>query len=131
MAISDVEASWKYRRPQSHHQLDATLNGRPTPLGCITSNSAASSTNASTALPFAEEAPYLKGKTLLLAPQAAGRFLPLRDASGTVSAAAGTVDAGVPLYAGERIIFVMEDADTHLGWIAASGTSTLEVWELT
>ena len=102
--------------------LGLKLNGTPVLLGTIVATT--TKNNHDTAVPFNNTADALKGKVVMLVPDAACYVT-----FGTTNAITATT-AGVPLQAGERVhVNLAED----YGWIACvsvSGTTNLRIWEM-
>ena len=111
-----------------HHPNDlfTPLNGVPTALGVIVATTTKS--NHDTAAPFNNTGDALKCKVLLLQPDTACWI-----AFGTTNAVtASTVATAGSIYLAARQLLPIVMTERH-GWIACvavSGTTNLQVWEL-
>jgi hypothetical protein len=109
----------------SANALTLKLNGTPVLLGTIVATTTSRNNNDSTGMTaFNNTGDALKGKTLLLIPDASC-FIKFGNANNVVA-----TSAGIPVNANERITLSMHQ---DYGWVAAivaSGTVNLRVWEL-
>lgn len=101
----------------------ALANGVPTFLGVIVATT--TKNNHDTATPFNNTGDALKGKVLLIQPDAACYILP-----GTANTATVTTSNGVKLAADERVIIHMAQGHSFLACLSVSGTTNCRVWEL-
>lgn len=100
------------------------LNGLPTYLGVIVATT--TKNNHDTATPFNNTGDALKGKTLLLQPDAACFVY-----WGTANTATATTTNGVRLGANERVTMAMSPTSaTWIACVSVTGTTNLRVWEL-
>ena len=103
----------------SQAALLAALNGSPTYVGTI-SSSGSHADNAD-GTPF--DLP--QGAVVMLVADAAGYFIPMATAAGTV-----TTSNGVPLSASSPFYFRIRESKPFLRWISASGTAALRVFRM-
>lgn len=109
------------------------LSGNPRLLGTI-DFTATSKTNHQATTPFNNTGNALLGKVLVLSATQNCYILPVTTNVGTVTTA-----TGVPLFANERVIMVMDDIDLSVaagefyGWLAcirSTADGNLRIWEL-
>lgn len=113
-------------------EVDATnqLNGTPTYLGTIIASASTTASNHTTAVPFANTGSALKGRVLLIQPDA-GCWISFGTTDAVTASSAVTSDSCF-LAARERVIVRMAP-ESGFGWIAVvadSGTVNVKVWGL-
>lgn len=99
------------------------LNGSPSYLGVIVATT--TKNNHDTAAPFNNTGDALKGRVLLLQPDAACYVL-----AGILNTATVTTTNGVKLQADERVILTMTASQGWLACVSVTGTTNLKVWEM-
>lgn len=99
------------------------VNGTHTFLGTIIATT--TKNNNDTATPFNNSGEALKGKVLLLQPDAACYILP-----GTLSTTTVTTTNGLKVGADQTYVIIMGAGYGFLACLAVTGTANLKVWEL-
>jgi hypothetical protein len=110
-------------KPLNGLPLADALNGSPTHLGTIVATT--TKNNHDTASAFNNTGDALKGKLLMLQPDAACYVL-----AGTTNAATVTTTNGVKLAADERVLIRMRENQGWLACVSVTGTTNCRVWEL-
>lgn len=110
-------------RHLSERQFAVVLNGCPTYLGTITTDSAAAKNNADTAVPFNDGT--LAGKAILIQVSGACYVLPQTADDGETAAT-----DGIELAAKERVLITMTKDAGWLSVIRATTDVTVKCWEL-
>jgi len=108
----------------SPDSIAAATVGSPSLLGTIVATT--TKNNYDTATPFNNSGDGLKGKVLLIQPDAACYILPVTSSTGTV-----TTSNGVKLAADEKVTIHMGQRFPGLACLSVSGTTNCKVWELT
>jgi hypothetical protein len=108
------------------HAIDA-LYGNPVHLGTVIATT--TKNNTDTAVPFNSTGDALKGKMLLLQSDAA--FYVRAGTVSTITVTTGTsTTAGVKVEAGEKYILSMGREQGWIACVSASGTATVQVFEM-
>lgn len=102
--------------------MSARLNGTPVLLGTIVATT--TKNNHDTAVAFNNTGDALKGKLLMLQPDAACYI-----DFGTANTGTATTSA-IKLAADERVVVSMTEAHGWVACVSVSGTTNLRVWEL-
>jgi hypothetical protein len=102
--------------------MAALLNGTPVLLGTVIATT--TKNNHDTATPFNNTGDALKGKLLMLQPDAACYINFATTNAGTATTSA------IKLAADERVVVSMTEAHGWVACVSASGTTNLRVWEL-
>lgn len=104
-------------------ELVTNLNGTPNYLGVIVATT--TKNNHDTAVPFNDTGEALKGKVLLIQPDAVCYIY-----VGTVNTATATTTNGIKVGADERVIIAMGSSYGWLACVSSTGTTNCRVWEL-
>lgn len=105
------------------NQSYEAVNGTHVLLGTIVATT--TKNNTDTAVPFNSTGEGLKGKTLLVQPDAACYILP-----GLLSTSTVTTANGLKLSADQTYVIMMGASYGWLACLSVSGTANLKVWEL-
>ena len=102
------------------NQSYEAVNGTHVFLGTIVATT--TKNNHDTAVPFNNTGEALKGKVLLVQPDAACHILP-----GLLNTSTVTTTNGLKLAADQTYVIMM---GSSYGWLAVVGSASLKVWEL-